>query len=416
MKFGFLTYGCKVNQYETQRIREILEAAGGTESNEPEFYIINSCTVTDKIDRDIMRDIRRIKRTTAAKIILTGCLTKRNFEKEYADIVVPNDRKYDVSFYPLKPAEEDFLPPRIISDFYQKNRAFVKIQDGCSNFCSYCEVPFVRGSVLKSRPINEIKEEIRALTEKGFAEIILTGINIGLYGAENNYRENLPDVLKEAAAVHENGRIRLSSVGPEHLSEDIVDFFADNPEKMCPHFHISMQSGCDKILRLMRRKYTAREYKEKTEYILKKMPDAGITTDIITGFPGETDADFEETYKFTENLRLSRIHVFSYSDRPDAAASGFGGKVDEKEKKARMRKLAGLAEKKQKDFAAGNEGKIRKVLVENEEKKGVWTGYTGNYIKVKIKDAGRYVNKIIRVRISGINGKEAAGEIIRTDI
>jgi len=412
VKFAFLTYGCKVNQYETQKIREGLEAGGAIESEEPEFYIINSCTITDKIDRDIRRDIRRIRKNTRAKIILTGCLTKRNFDSELADFVVPNEKKDDISMYPGGVKYKTREYPDIIAGFSGKNRAFVKIQDGCSNFCSYCEVPFVRGSELKSRPLNEIKDEIKALVKGGFAEIILTGINIGFYGAEDGYKFRLLDLLKEAAGTAGEARIRLSSIGPESLSCEMVDFFAENPGKMCPHFHMSMQSGCDKVLKLMRRKYTSEQYREKADYIFSKIPHAGITTDIIVGFPGETEADFEKTYSFVERINFSRIHVFSYSDRPDAAASGFEGKVDEKEKKRRMKKLAELAAEKQRKFALGNKGDVRMVLIESEEKDGYWEGYTENYIRVRVRGAGEYINKRAAVKITDVKDGVVSGELV----
>jgi len=413
VKIGFITYGCKVNQYDTERIKKELLASGNEESADPDVYIVNTCTVTDKIDRDTARELRKLK-SRGKKILLTGCIAARQCPKDIADNVdwfVPNSSKYDMAFYPEELKSRETAPSFFLETFSEKNKAFVKIEDGCDRFCAYCEIPYVRGNKPVSRNEGEILNEIKALSSSGYKEIILTGINLGRYGADKNEKEALCGLLEKIKALNLPLRVRLSSIGPLELTDKIIEFAAGSGNFLCRHFHMSIQSGCDRILKAMNRRYDTAFYREKAEKILSVIPDAGITTDLIAGFPGETDSDHAETADFLRSMRFTRVHVFPYSDRPDALAFKMDGKVSDEIKKKRVKELARIAADKEAAFAESFTGKILEMLVESGDKNGYFLGYTDNYIRVKVKGAESYVNKIVKVKITCAEGGIACGEI-----
>ncbi len=410
MKTCFLTYGCKANQYDTEILKQVLAEKGLKESDSPDIFIINTCTVTSKIDKEILKKIKQIKKDKNKKVILTGCLTKNDLKeiRNNVDLIIPNEKKFDVNFYPdWIFNKEDISQKNSFIKFAHKNKAFIKIEEGCNKFCSYCIVPYVRGSKIKIKNKEEVLAELKSFLNIGFKEIVFTGINLGLYG-----EKNIIDLLKESVKLLNNARIRLSSIGPVELTEKIIDFIADNQDKICPHFHLSMQSGDDKILKLMNRNYTVSFYEKKCNYIIKKIPYAGITTDIIAGFPGEGEKEFQNTFDFVKNIPLTRLHIFSYSDRNGTVAEKMQDKVKEEIKKQRVKKLILLGKEKEKEFIKKNIGLKRTVLVENTIKNGYKEGYTENYIKTILKGNINLSGNLISVLITDLNGDKAIADIL----
>jgi threonylcarbamoyladenosine tRNA methylthiotransferase MtaB len=388
MKIALHTYGCKVNSYESEVIRQQIKNSNLEMSDEnADVHIINTCTITKKIDKEIFRKIKQLKKN-GKKVILTGCLVERT-DKEagdilsFADEIISNDKKFRMDGI-IDVKCNDVV---ILSDFYGKDRAYIKVEDGCDNYCSYCEVPYVRGDVIKSREIDDIKKEFVNFVNAGFNEIVLTGVNLGFYGKESKGEKNLHKLLLNLSGINSDARIRMSSIGPKELSDDVINLIAESGGKICPHVHLSLQSGDKKILKLMNRNYSLKECEEKIEKIISKIPLCAITTDIITGFPGEGEIEFKNTYEFIKNNPFSRLHVFPFSKRPDTVASGMKEQVDDEIKKQRVKKLLHLGKMKENEFAKKNSGLIRKVLVEKDRKDGKLSGYTDNYIRVKF-DAG----------------------------
>ena len=422
MKISFSTYGCKVNRYETELIRQMFLKTGGfTEAagyRDADICLINTCTVTAKIDSEIGRKIRQVKANSACRVILTGCLVQRKDSRELvklADWIIPNEKKFMLSSYPAEIISTPLaVYEPILEGFSGRNKAFVKVEDGCDRFCAYCTVPLVRGSRVKSRDEAEILEEIKKLSSAGFKEIILTGVNLGLFGKEKNSPDALYNILKEAIKLPGRTRLRLSSIGPVDLSGSVIDLAAENPDRICPHFHLSMQSGDDRVLKRMNRNYNTGIYREKVNYIISRMPYAGINTDVIAGFPGETTQEFENTVAFIKEIPFSRLHVFPYSDRPDTKASAMAEKIDDKVKKERVKILMALAGEKEADFAEKNKGRILSALVEEGGNENSLFGYTENYIRVELKKDGRskaLINNIALVRITEIGNREIHAEI-----
>ncbi len=410
----FLTYGCKVNQYETERIKQMLP--GTDKGGEADIYLLNTCTVTGKIDSEILRKIRQIRKQKNKKIILTGCLAQRRDIgglELLADIVIPNDKKFDPEFYPEElRGKKDIKAGVVLKAFGDKNKAFIKIEDGCDRFCSYCTVPLVRGSKIISRPESEILKEAESLAAAGYRELVITGINLGLYGRPDN--NALAGLLKKLIAIKGMGRIRLSSIGTKELNDEIIDFSAANKEKICPHFHLSLQSGDEKVLKLMNRNYTSNEYMGKAAYIISRIPGAAITTDIIAGFPGEGIGEFENTCEFIRQAPITRLHVFPYSDRPGTKAEKMKDKITEREKKHRVKILIGIGKMKEKEFAEKNKGKNLTVLVEDNPKAGYFAGYTENYIRVNIKETDKskkLVRRLVPVMITEVKNGKVYAEI-----
>jgi threonylcarbamoyladenosine tRNA methylthiotransferase MtaB len=423
MKISFLTYGCKVNQYETGLIRQMMLAGGLTEAADlggADIYLVNTCTVTAKIDSEISRKIKQLKSKPGARVILTGCLAQRggpDVEKLGADWIITNGSKLDPDSYPAEifplktPARE-----KVLSEFSGRNKAFVKIEDGCDRFCAYCTVPLVRGSDIRSRDVSEIIYEIEKLTAAGFSEIIMTGVNLGRFGAGKGDKTALYGLLKQITLLKGGFRVRLSSMSPADLDDGVILLAADNPERICPHFHLSMQSGDDAVLKRMNRRYDTKLYRDKAEFIALKIKLPGITTDVIAGFPGETGAEFENTLAFINDIPLTRLHVFPYSDRPGTKATQMSGKVDEAVKKERVKKLLRAAEKKEYDFAVKNTGFVRTALIEDPNKNNELFGYTENYIRVLINDtpaARAKVNGLATVRIIAATASCVKAEPVR---
>ena len=398
MKFNIVTFGCKVNQYESNMMKEkMLSSNFFYEENmsDANIIIVNTCSVTNVADKKCLKMIRRIKREYPnALLVVAGCSSQNNqnvYEALDIDILLGNkdkskiaelikeyldtEKKY-VKFYNERDLEfEDML----IKD-YNHVRAFIKIEDGCDNFCSYCIIPFVRGSV-RSKDFDTVIKEAKLLTEHGHKEIVLTGIHTGHYMSNNH---DLTDLINELSKIDDLLRIRISSIEITELNDKFLEMLKIN-KKVCNHLHIPLQAGSDEILKRMNRKYDLAYYEEKINKIRSIRPDISITTDIIVGFPYETDELFSETLEFSKKMNFSKIHVFPYSIRVGTAAASMPNQVDEVTKKVRVKKLMALSKKQEKEYYEKFKGKELDILVE-ECDNNVSIGHTSNYLMVTLNE------------------------------
>lgn len=420
------TLGCKVNQYETESIRESFIKAGYREvkfSEAADIYVINTCTVTAKTDKESRRLIREVhRRNPLAQIIVTGCYTELN-EDEIKDIpgthlIVKNrdkDRIVDI-INSKKTAYTQSVnkryPPLAISDFKDRTKAFLKIQDGCNNFCSYCKIPLVRGSA-RSRDIKSTISEMKRLISKNFKEIVLSGICLGAWGEDLSPKRSLNELLEQLVKLEGDFRIRLSSIEPKYVDTRLIALIKSS-SRLCKHLHIPLQSGDDKILKMMNRLYTGDTYINIVKMIRSKIPEASITIDILVGFPGETEANFSNTYRLIEKIRPSRVHVFSYSKREGTAAANLGKELPKDIVKSRLSRIRDLvlhiSYKYRKDFLK----KETKVLVEQERDKwtGLLKGYDDKYIRVLLEGSDYYKSRIIPVKIQKVEMERTFGKIL----
>lgn len=416
MKIFFHTLGCKVNQYETQEMRENAVKNGYTlteNEDEADIFVINSCTVTSESDRKTRQCVRHFKSAHPNCVtVLTGCMPQSFPEMaeklSEADIIlgnknnkmlVPSLNDFFIShnrILHLNQHEkgEDFHSSGI-TDFEERTRAIVKIEDGCDRFCSYCIIPKARGRV-RSRDIDSIKQEVLNLTENGYTEIVLVGINLSAYGKGTDL--TLADAIFAVAENEKVKRIRLGSLEPDHLTDELIGKMA-KCEKLCPQFHISLQSGCDKILKKMNRHYTASEYEHLCSVLREKFDSATLTTDIMVGFPDETDEDFEETRKFAEKIGFEKIHIFPYSRRSGTPADKMDGQIEKSVKSERVCALSKTAEKIRERFFEEQKDKILSVLVEGKQKDSLLFGYTANYTPVKF-DGEAEIGSIADIKIT----------------
>ena len=370
MKRAFVyTFGCKVNQYESQQIIERLALNGYAISDEIErsdLAIVNSCTVTSQADRQLRSLVSQLKRKNPkAKIIVTGCYAKRS--KDELKGILPGVDIVDDKKEILKSGEKD----PSITGFFNHSRAFVKIQDGCDAYCSYCIVPYIRPK-LYSKPIEQVVEEIKNLVSNGYPEIVLTGIHIG------KYSYGLENLLEQIVSLPGNFRVRLSSIEVNEVDDKLLEAMAKNKDKICPHLHIPLQSASTNMLKKMNRHYSPKEFSEKLKNIYRLLPDAGVSTDVIVGFPGETDKDFKETENFLKENAFSRLHVFRYSPRPGTPAADFEGKVSPETAKERAKALGKMDKVLQDNFWRKFLGKTRTCVLEGSKN----TLLTDNYIRL----------------------------------
>ena len=395
--------GCKVNSYETEAMQQLLEEAGYEIvpfAEGADVYIINTCSVTNIADRKSRQMLHRAKKMNPDSVVVAvGCYVqaaKEDLEKDMAvDLIIGNNKKKDIVNI-LKEYFEDKEKSFVIdinnTDEYEDfevatvtehTRAHIKIQDGCNNFCSYCIIPYARGRI-RSRKLENIKEEIVRLSEKGFHEVVLTGINLGFYKDED---KTLIDVIEMANSIEGIERIRLGSVDPEIITEEFVARLK-HVKKMCPHFHLSMQSGCDNTLKRMNRHYTSDEYFEKCELLRKYFDNPAFTTDVIVGFPGETQEDYEISREFVKKVRFSELHVFKYSKRDGTVAAKMENQIPEPVKTERSEDLIKVGEKLTMEYRRKFIGKKVSVLFEeiiNVAGENYWVGHTKEYIKVIMK-------------------------------
>ena len=416
-KFVIKTLGCKTNQVESALIAEILTKNGYEEIKDicdANYYILNSCSVTHVADSKNLSYIKQVKRENPSiKVVLTGCmaqLDKDNLSNnKLIDFIIGNYEKNDIA----KIIEEE--EKVCVSDIFshdnfryeklhqtQRTRASVKIQDGCNNRCTYCTIPYARGKNRSNR-IENVVEQINIFAKEGYYETVLTGIHIGQWGEDFKEKKSLKDLL-EAIEKTNIKRYRLGSLNPLELTKDFIDFLAKS-EKFCPHFHLSLQSVCDKTLKAMNRHYSANDIKQLVNYINEKFENAFIGSDIIVGFPNETEEDFNTTLDNLKELGLTRIHVFPYSRRKGTPADKMQNQIDTAEKKRRVGLVQEISNKKLTEFFNKNIGTENEVIVEKQrdKKSGLLKGVTKNYINVLIDADDTYKDKLVKVKLTSLS-------------
>ena len=415
--------GCKVNSYETEAMTQLLKKAGYeivSFQDQADVYIINTCSVTNMADRKSRQMLHKAKKQNPnAVVVATGCYVQTATEKVAQDLsidlVVGNNRKKDIveilnEYYAEKEAGEQVKEEYVIdinhTDEYEDleistvtehTRAHLKIQDGCNNFCSYCIIPYARGRI-RSRTMESIKAELERLSASGFKEIVLTGINLSCY---DDNGKKLIDVIEMADNVNGIERIRLGSLDPEVVTEDFVERLG-KVKKICPHFHFSLQSGCDKTLKAMNRHYTSDEYYEKCPLIRKYIDNPAFTTDVIVGFPGETEEDYISSREFVKKVKFAELHVFKYSKRDGTVAAKMPNQIDEKIKTLRSEDLIKTGEELTKEFRQAKIGQDTTVLFEEKillDNKEYWVGHTVDYIKIAVPEKENLEGQIRKVNV-----------------
>ncbi|MBQ7090983.1 MAG: tRNA (N(6)-L-threonylcarbamoyladenosine(37)-C(2))-methylthiotransferase MtaB [Clostridia bacterium] len=414
MKVAFYTLGCKVNQYDTQVMRDLMEAAGYQTvsfEDDADVYVVNTCTVTQISDKKSRQMVSRAKRNHPNSIIvICGCFAQvaphAAGALEGVDIVLGTSNRTDILSYldrfradgqPIIAVDNcGALDKEEIRSFGEKNRAVLKIEDGCENYCSYCLIPYARGKI-RSKPIEIIHKETVALVKAGFLEIVLTGIHLGSYGKENG-KPCLEAAIKEVASIAGVERIRLGSLEPRIITPAFIE--AIRPVKsLCPHFHLSLQSGCDKTLKAMNRRYTSAEYEHAVQILREAFPNCSITTDIIVGFPGETEDDFKESLAFADRVGFAKIHIFPYSKRDGTRAAKMEGQLSKAVKADRVKRMEEIEKKNRLRFWRSMIGTEQRVLPE-EETNGILHGFTSNYCPVQWP--GSFENKTTILKIIDI--------------
>ncbi|PIP21321.1 MAG: tRNA (N(6)-L-threonylcarbamoyladenosine(37)-C(2))-methylthiotransferase MtaB [Candidatus Omnitrophica bacterium CG23_combo_of_CG06-09_8_20_14_all_40_11] len=409
----FFTLGCKVNQYDTQVIREQFLNAGFKELDDhlyADVYVINTCTVTANADSRSFNLIRRAKRENPrAKIIVTGCLAELDGERisgiSGITHIVKNEEK-DRIIELLNELNEHNGPnghnDKGISNFSGHTRAFLKIQDGCNNFCSYCKVPLVRGAS-RSKPLDEIIQEANRLVKNGFQELVLCGICLGSYGKDLQSQKNVVDVIEALEKINGLLRIRLSSIEASDVSERLIEKMAQS-KKLCRHLHIPVQSGDDEILKRMNRNYCREDYLNLVKKIKMSIPQIAITTDVLVGFPGETEENFQNTVKLVQEILPLKMHIFPYSLREGTPAANFKPILNPKIIKEGIKYLKNIAERCSLEYKNQFLNKNMNALIEGRSKENpcFWEGYTDNYIRVWVKSDLNLKNQLISLKLKKI--------------
>lgn len=416
--------GCKVNAYETEAMQHLLEEAGYEIvpfTQKADVYVINTCSVTNMADRKSRQMLHKAKKNNPDSIVVaTGCYVQTS-EKEVlndlsVDIVIGNDRKHDLvrlleeysldsvndTVDDINDGKHDF-EELFIDQTKEHTRAFIKVQDGCNQFCSYCIIPYARGRV-RSRRFENVIAEVERLATNGFKEVVLTGIHLSSYGVDFEEATGLLELIQAVNAVKGIERIRLGSLEPKIVTEHFASELS-KLDKICPHFHLSLQSGCDATLKRMNRKYTTKEYERGCELLRKYFVHPAITTDVIVGFPGETEEEFEQTEAYLEHIHFYEMHIFKYSKRKGTRAAVMPDQIDEQIKAARSEKLIALGHDMSKEFRKFYIGKNEEVLFEEKAvigDKEYFVGYTKEYVKVAKKTDENLENQIVSGRISGM--------------
>lgn len=430
-KVAFYTLGCKVNQYETEAMIELFEHAGYEHVQSEEYadvYVINTCTVTHMSDRKSRQYIRRVKKKNPNSVIaVVGCYSQVAPEEildiEEVNLVMgTNDRRHIVEKVEAVTCDDkvstvdDIMKVKEfeeieITQTNGRTRAFMKIQDGCDRFCTYCIIPYARGRV-RSRDLDNIVEEVKLLAEKGYKEVVLTGIHVASYGKDIKDKEvKLLDVIKAVNEIDGIERIRTSSVEPILFTDEFVEEIS-KMDKVCPHFHLSLQSGCDATLDRMNRRYTTAEYREIVDRLREKMPDVAITTDVIVGFPGETNEEFKQTYEFLKDIELAQMHIFKYSPRKGTPAAKMDNQIDPQVKHMRSEQLISLSKVNFDKFAERFIGREMDVLFEETTKSGNYEGLTTNYMRVEVPSKEDISGQIRKVKIVGIKEDYVDGVLV----
>lgn len=425
MKIAFFTLGCKVNQYESQAMAERMVKCGFelvSPNEKSDVYVINSCTVTAESDRKTRQTVRRFKRKNPDSIVvLTGCMPQAFPEDadalKEADIVLGNKNnirlpelieRYFSCGQRIIEIENHETGDRFIGDsisgFEGRTRAIVKIEDGCNRFCSYCIIPYSRGRV-RSKPIDELEAELRTLSDAGFIEIVLVGINLSSYGSDIGL--SICDAVELAAGM-EFERIRLGSLEPDHITDDVIERLA-KVDKFCPQFHISLQSGCDNTLKAMNRHYTSAEYKELCTKLRNSFDETTITTDIMVGFPTESEEDFADNVNFAKEIGFEKVHVFPYSPREGTRAAKME-QIEKSIKEKRSHIMIEETEKIRQKFLESQIGKTVEILLETRHDDKFTEGYTKNYTPVKVKGS-HPCGKLVTAKIIAVDGDFCVAEV-----
>ncbi|MHC1683482.1 MAG: tRNA (N(6)-L-threonylcarbamoyladenosine(37)-C(2))-methylthiotransferase MtaB [Clostridiaceae bacterium] len=433
MKVAFATLGCRVNSYEAEAMTEKFIKEGYDVVPFDEFadvYVINTCTVTNMGDKKSRQHISRAKKKNPdAVVAVVGCYSQTSPDEvagiEGVDVVLGTRNKGKIVYYVNKVMIEknqvvevnDVLKDKVfeelnISEYQDKTRAFLKIQDGCNRFCSYCLIPYARGAVCSKDPKTVLKE-VKELAKNNFKEIILSGIHIASYGSDLSGGWDLVAILEEINKIEGIERIRIGSIDPTFFTNGVIERIT-KLKKLCPHFHLSLQSGCDATLKRMNRRYDTLEYKTILEELRKNIKDVSITTDVIVGFPGETDEEFENTYEFLKEIKLSKTHIFKYSSRKGTKAAEMKDDVHGTVKDIRSKRLQELDDANEEYFINNFINKELEVLFEEKVNNSNWLyeGYTTNYIKVICESNQDVSGKILKVKLKENNIKYATGEII----
>ena len=424
LKVALHNLGCKVNAYETEAMQHLLEEAGYEIvpfTQKADVYVINTCSVTNMADRKSRQMLHKAKKNNPDSIVVAaGCYVQTS-EKEVlndlsVDIVIGNDRKHDLvrlleeysldsvndTVDDINDGKHDF-EELFIDQTKEHTRAFIKVQDGCNQFCSYCIIPYARGRV-RSRRFENVIAEVERLAANGFKEVVLTGIHLSSYGVDFEEATGLLELIQAVNAVKGIERIRLGSLEPKIVTEHFASELS-KLDKICPHFHLSLQSGCDATLKRMNRKYTTKEYEKGCELLRKYFVHPAITTDVIVGFPGETEEEFEQTKAYLEHIHFYEMHIFKYSKRKGTRAAVMPDQIDEQIKAARSEKLIALGHDMSKEFRKFYIGKNEEVLFEEKAvigDKEYFVGYTKEYVKVAKETDENLENQIVSGRISGM--------------
>ena len=426
MKVSTITLGCKVNQYETQAMLNQLLQGGFSAcqtGEDADIILLNSCTVTSTSDHKVKQTLHKARREHPhAVIVLTGCMPQAFPELAEdltdADIVLGNSNRssllpHILQYLSTRQRIIDIVPHQTkekfesmsVENFYERTRAFIKIQDGCNRFCSYCIIPYARGRV-RSKPLDDLIAEVTQLSEKGYKEIVLTGINLSAFGQDINL--HLCDAVEAVCAINGIERVRLGSLEPEQLSED-VSIRLSKQQKLGPQFHLSLQSGCDETLKRMNRHYTTEEYRTIVQNLRNAFDNAAITTDIMVGFPGETEEEFMQSLEFAKEISFSKVHVFAYSQRPGTKACNAPNQITKKVKETRSKQMMHVTNQTKQAFLNQQCGTIQDVLVEREINTNLYEGYTANYTPVQFHSDKNLCGQLVAVHITKANENDCYG-------
>ena len=430
-RVAFYTLGCKVNQYETEAMLELFEKEGYEKAETEDYadvYVINTCTVTHMSDRKSRQYIRRMKKKNPDAIIaVVGCYSQVSPEEilsidEVNLVMGTNDRKKIVEEVKKIDASrkvstvDDIMKVKAFEEIEinktnGKTRAFLKIQDGCDRYCSYCIIPYARGRV-RSRDLESIVKEVENLASNGYKEVVLTGIHVASYGKDIKDSDiKLLDVIKQINDIEGIERIRLSSVEPILFTDEFVEAVS-TMDKVCPHYHLSLQSGCDETLKRMKRRYTTEEYKAIVDRLRAAIPNVSITTDVIVGFPGETNEEFDKTYEFLKDIELTHMHVFKYLPRKGTPAATMENQVDPSTKHDRSEKLLQLNEENFNKFGQKMLDKEFNVLFEQKVGDNKYEGLTENYVKVIVESDNDISEQILKVKIKDVKNEFLEGILV----
>lgn len=424
---AFHTLGCKVNQYDSQAMLELFEQAGyqpGDFDQPCDVYVINTCTVTGTGDKKSMQAVRRARRLNpAADIIVCGCMAQRDGEKLLADtdarLILGTARRAEIVTL-LEQAQREHtrlcavtdvrraaFEPLLITHQEGRTRATLKIQEGCDRFCTYCIIPYVRGGI-RSRSVQDVRDEAARLAQAGYREIVLTGIHLTSYGRDLKNGDTLLSVIRAIHDIAGVERIRLGSLEPVIATADFARALGEMP-KLCPQFHLALQSGCDSVLRRMRRRYDTAAFRESAQALRAVFPDCALTTDVMSGFPGETDAEHRQSLDFCREMRFARMHVFPYSEREGTAAATMPDPVPRHIREERARELIALGAGMAEDYRRAQLGTVRRVLFE-QCAEGVSVGYTPEYMRCEA--LGTVCGQTLPVRMTGLLPEGFSGEIV----